>query len=173
MYFRYFSKLTFDQLLYTDTDSVIMYRDFNRADHVMLPTSDLLGDLKDEYEDVLKEHPTWYVDEVIAFGPKMYHLILRDKISGEVVKWNKTMKGISLHGDPSRFSSDKLHLYRNPVIDFCCILQYGNKFKSQTMDEVWHAMYDLKHKQSKVTTNGNQLSTTISVVITLDQHVFK
>ena len=128
MYFRYLSKLTFDQLLYTDTDSVIMYRDFNRADHVMLPTSDLLGDLKDEYKDVLKEHPTWYVDEVIAFGPKMYHLILRDKISGEVVKWNKTMKGISLHGDLSRFSSDKLHLYRNPVIDFCCVLQYGNKF---------------------------------------------
>ena len=136
MYFRYLSKLTFDQLLYTDTDSVIMYRDFNRADHVMLLTSDLLGNLKDEYEDVLKEHPTWYVDEVIAFGPKMYHLILRDKISGEVVKWNKTMKGISLHGDPSRFSSNKLHLYRNPVIDFCCVLQYGNKFKFQTMDVV-------------------------------------
>ena len=71
----------------------------------VLPTSDLLGDLKDEYEDVLKEHPTWYIDEVIAFGPKMYHLILRDKISGEVVKWNKTMKGISLHGDPSRFQA--------------------------------------------------------------------
>ena len=43
------------------------------------------------------------------------------------------------------------------------------------MDEVWHAMYDLKRKQSKVTTNGNnqQPSTTISIVITLDQHVFK
>ena len=138
----------------------------------MLLTSDLLGDLKDEYEDVLKEHPTWYIDEVIAFGPKMYHLILRDKISGEVVKWNKTMKGISLLGDPSRFSSDKLHLHRNPVIDFCCVLQYGNKFKFQTMDQVWHAMYDLKHKRSKVTTNGDQ-STMISIVITLDQQVFK
>ena len=134
--------------------------------------SDLLGDLKDEYEDVLKEHPTWYVDEVIAFGPKMYHLILRDKISGKVVKWNKTMKGISLHGDPSRFSSDKLHLYRNPVIDFCCVLQYGNKFKFQTMDQVWHAMYGLKRKQSKTTTNGDP-STTISVIIILDQQVFK
>ena len=111
MYFRYLSKLTFDQLLYTDMDSVIMYRGVNQADHVMLPTS-----------DVLKEHPMWYVDEMIAFGPKKYHLILRDKISGEVVKWNKTMKGISLHDDPSRFSSDKLHLYRNPVIDFCCVL---------------------------------------------------
>ena len=50
MYFRYLSKLTFDQLLYTNTDSVIMYRDFNRADHVMLLTPDLLGDLKDEYD---------------------------------------------------------------------------------------------------------------------------
>ena len=172
MYFRYLSKLTFDQLLYTDTDSVIMYPGFIRADHVMLPTSDLLGDLKDEYKDVLKEHPTWYVDEVIAFGPKMYHLILRDKISGKVVKWNKTMKGISLRGDPSRFSSDKLHLYRNPVIDFCCVLQYGNKFKFQTMDQVWRAMYDLKRKRSKTTTNGDP-STTISVIITLDQQVFK
>ena len=57
----------------------------------MLPASDLLGDLKDEYEDVLEEHPTWYVAEVKVFGPKMYHLILRDKISGEVVKWNKTI----------------------------------------------------------------------------------
>ena len=81
------------------------------------------------------------------------------------------MKGISLCGDPSRFSSDKLHLYRSPVIDFCCVLQYGNKFKFQTMDQVWHAMYDLKRKRSKVTTNGDP-STMISVVITFDQHVF-
>ena len=172
MHFRYLSKLTFNQLLYTDMDSVIMYWDFNRADHVMLPMSDLLGDLKDEYEDVLKEHPTWYIDEVIAFGPKMYHVILRDKISGEVVKWNKTMKVISLHSDPSRFSSNKLHLYRNPVIDFCCVLKYGNKLKFQTMDEVWCAMYDLKCKQSK-DMNGNQPSSMISIVITLDQHMFK
>ena len=109
---------------------------------------------------------------MIAFGPKMYHLILRDKISGEVVKWNKTMKRIPLRGDPSRFSSDKLHLYRNPIIDFCCVLQYGNKYKFQTMDEIWCTMYDLKCKQSKGI-NGNQPSSTVRVVITLDQHVFK
>ena len=99
---------------------------------------------------------------MIAFGPKMYHLILRDKISGEVVKWNKTMKGISLHGDQSRFSSDKLHLYRNPVIDFCYVLQYGNKFKFQTMDQVWHVMYHLRCKWSKVTMNGDQQPSTTS-----------
>ena len=78
------------------------------------------------------------------------------------------MKGISLHSDLSRFSSDKLHLYRIPVIDFCCVLQYGNKFKFQTMDQVWHAMYELKRKQSKTTMNGDP-STMISAVITLDQ----
>ena len=61
MYFRYLSKLTFDQLLYTDTDSVIMCRDFNRANHVMLPTSDLLGDLKDEYGDVLNKRTPYVV----------------------------------------------------------------------------------------------------------------
>ena len=83
------------------------------------------------------------------------------------------MKGISLCGDPSRFSTDKLHLYRNPIIDFCCVLQYGNKFKFQTMYEVWRTMYNLKRKQSKDTNGGNQPSTTISIVITLDQHVFK
>ena len=41
------------------------------------------------------------------------------------------------------------------------------------MDEVWHALYDLKHKQSKDMKNGNQPSSTISIIITLDQHVFK
>ena len=40
------------------------------------------------------------------------------------------------------------------------------------MDQVWHAMYDLKCKWSKTTTNGDP-STMISVVITLDQQVFK
>ena len=60
----------------TDTDSVLIYQDSRVHDHVVLPTSDLLGDLKDEYEDVLRDNPTWYIDEVIAFGPKMYHLII-------------------------------------------------------------------------------------------------
>ena len=40
------------------------------------------------------------------------------------------------------------------------------------MDQVWRAMYNLKCKQSKTTTNGDP-STMISVVITLDQQVFK
>ena len=67
----------------------------------------------------------WYISELIAFGPKMYLLILHDKLSRKVVKWEKTMKGISLKGNSDMFSNDKIPLYRNPVLDFCCILQYG------------------------------------------------
>ena len=83
-----------------------------------LPTSDLLGDLKDEYGDLLLLNPMCYISELIVFGPKMYQLILCDKNSGEVVKWSKTMKGISLKGNLDIFSNDKIPLYRNPVLEF-------------------------------------------------------
>ena len=52
MYFRYLSMLYPDQLLYTDTDRVIVFFDEDDETHVSLPTSDLLGDLKDEYGDL-------------------------------------------------------------------------------------------------------------------------
>ena len=58
MYFHYLSKLKYNQLLYTDIDSVIVYQDSRVYDHVVLPTSDLLGDLKDEYGDALRGNPT-------------------------------------------------------------------------------------------------------------------
>ena len=54
MYERYLSKLNVDdQLLYTDTDSVIVFHDKSNKAHVTLPTSDLLGELKDKYGNVL------------------------------------------------------------------------------------------------------------------------
>ena len=84
------------QLLYTDTDSVIVYINKSDDNHVELPTSDLLGDLKDEYEDLLPDNPSWYISEMIAYGPKMYQLLFKDTIYGSVVKWVKTMKGISV-----------------------------------------------------------------------------
>ena len=170
MYFRYLSKLKYDQLLYTDTDSVIVYQDSRVYDHVVLPTSDLLGDLKDEYGDVLRDNPTWYIDEVIAFGPKMYHLIIRDKDRGVVVKWDKTMKGISLRGNITKFSTDKLPLYRNPVLEFCCVLQDGSSVRFSNMKEVWDAMHVLKCKRMGVDCRS---SSTISVPITLSQSIFK
>ena len=149
MYFRYLSKLNFDQLLYTDTDSVIIYLDKDNVDHVSLPTSDLLGDLKDEYGDLFCDNPTWYISELMAFSPKMYQIIVKDKCTGEVVKWVKTMKGSSLKGNVTMFTNDKILLYRNPVLDFCCILQYGSKFRYTSMQEIWRAMWHLKNNHER------------------------
>ena len=96
MYLRYLSRLRPEQLLYTDTDSVIVFVDDDDERHVVLPTSDLLGDLKDEYGDLLCDNVTWYLSEIIVFGPKMYQLIFKDINTRKVVKGGKTMKGISL-----------------------------------------------------------------------------
>ena len=65
MYDRYLSKLSEDQLLYTDTDSIVMYRRKGDVNHVELPTSNLLGELKDEHEELLVENPMWYVQEFL------------------------------------------------------------------------------------------------------------
>ena len=96
MYLRYLSRLRPEQLLYTDTDSVIVFVDDDDERHVVLPTSDLLGDLKDEYGDLLRDNATWYLSEMTVFGPKMYQLIFKDINTRKVVKGGKTMKGISL-----------------------------------------------------------------------------
>ena len=96
MYLRYLSRLRPEQLLYTDTDSVIVFVDDDDERHVVLPTSDLLGDLKDQYGDLLCDNATWYLSEIIVFGPKMYQLIFKDINTRKVVKGGKTMKGISL-----------------------------------------------------------------------------
>ena len=124
-------------MLYNDIDSVIIYADKDNDDHMSLPTSDLLGDLKDEYCNLLHANPMWYMSEFIAFGPKMYQIILKDSHTGQVIKWVKTMKGISLRGNVNRFSLDKILLYRNPVLDFCCVLQYGSQWKYESMPEIW------------------------------------
>ena len=36
------------------------------------------------------------------------------------------MKGISLKGDKGALAMSSLHKYRNPVIYYCTVLQYGN-----------------------------------------------
>ena len=135
-------------------------------------TSDLLGDLKDEYGDLLHANPMWYVSEFIAFNAKMYQIILRDSRHGQVVKWVKTMKGISLRGNVNRFSLDKIPLYRNPVLDFCCVLQYGSQWKYESMPEIWQAMSRLKHNRMH-NCDDDAPHSSLSVVITLDQTIFK
>ena len=77
----------------------------------------MLGDLKDEYGDLLSENPSWYINKFIAFGPKMYQLILKDSKTGKIVRWDKTMKGISMKGNSNLFSMKSLPLCRNPVLD--------------------------------------------------------
>ena len=99
MYSCYLSKLQPDQLLYTDTDSVIVYVNKRNSLHFKLPTSNMLGELKDEYADILSENSSWYIHEFMEFGPKMYQLILKDGVNGKVVRWDKTIKGISMKGN--------------------------------------------------------------------------
>ena len=41
----------------------------------------------------------------------MYQLIFKDKCNGRVVKWEKTMKGISLKGNLDMLALSKVHLY--------------------------------------------------------------
>ena len=71
------------------------------------------------------------MSELITFGPKMYQLI---------IKWVKTMKGISLRGNIDMLSNDKIPLYKNPVLDFCCVLQYGSELNYNSMQDIWDAM---------------------------------
>ena len=109
-------------MLYTDTDSVIVHVDKRNPLHVKLPTSNMLSELKDEYADILSENSSWYVHEFMAFGPKMYQLVLKDGANGNVVRWDKTIKAFSMKGNVDLLSIKIIPLYRNPVIDFCPIL---------------------------------------------------
>ena len=65
------------------------------------------------------------------------------------------------------FSTNKIALYRNPVLDFCCIFQYGSKWKYESMPEIWEAMLRLKRDCVR---DGDSRSS-MSVVITLDQTI--
>ena len=49
-----------------------------------------------------------------------------------------------MKGNVGMFSSDKLPMYRNPIIDFCSILQYGSENAFSSIDDVRAKMLDLK-----------------------------
>ena len=172
MYERYLSKLNADdQLLYTNMDSVIVFHDKNNKAHATLRTSDLLGELKDKYGDVLSINPSCYISEFIAFGPKMYQLIFKDRSTGKIVKSLKTMKGISMKSNIGMFSSDKLPMYRNPIIDFCSILQHGSENAFSSINNVRAKILDLKKVRSKEVITIQSGVMTIS--ITFSKNVFK
>ena len=168
MYDKYLSKLHYDQLLYTNTDSVIVYHDKSNEHHVALPKSDFLGDLRNEYGEVLATNPSWYMSEFIAFGPKMYQLLFKDRMTGKVVRCEKMMKGISLKGNVEMFSMDKIPLYWNPIIDFCSILQFGNPSSFLSMLAVREKMLEFKRRQKNCKEHGS-----MTVNILLNQTVFK
>ena len=109
----------------------------------------MLGDLKDEYGEMFANHPNWYIQELMAFGTKMYQLVFSDVNTRKIVRWDKTMKGISVKGNVDWLSMKSLHLYRNPVIDFCCILQYGSKKLYRDLNEVRSMMNVLAHRRKK------------------------
>ena len=87
----------------------------------------MLGDLKDEYREMFADHPNWYIQEFMAFGPKMYQLVLRDVNTRKIVHWDKTMKEISMKGNIDLLSMKSLHLYRSPVIDFVASYSMGRR----------------------------------------------
>ena len=170
MYDRYLSRFCVDELLYMDMDSMVVFHDETNKSHIMLPIADLLGDLKDEYGDLLASNPSWCMGKFIAFGPQMYQLIFKDKVSGRIMKWMKMMKGISMKGNVDMFSGDKLHVYRNPMIDFCSILQYGSSNEFLNMTDIRAKMLELR---CLLDGHGRDLSCEMSVSITFNQNVFK
>ena len=141
--------------------------------HVNLQTSDMLGDLKDEYGDLLSENPSWYINEFIAFGPKMYQLILKDSKTGKIVHWDKTMKGISMKGNSNLFSTKSLPLYRNPILDFCSILQYGSEDLFCTLSDMRSIMIRLANNQKGVVGKRSKSKDHLTICVTFDQSLFK
>ena len=98
----------------------------------------------------------------------MYHLIIGD--DEKVVRWDKTMKGIKLGGNQEgMFSLDKIDLYRNPVLNFCEVLQYGDEKEFTSMAEVRKEMLALDSRKGGGRVNNENLS----VAIVFNQRIFK
>ncbi len=79
-----------EQVLYTDTDSIIYVYDENNKDHKKAITGDYLGELTDELKGK-------YITEFISTGPKSYGYKLSDntstcKIKGFSLNWEASQK---------------------------------------------------------------------------------
>ena len=74
------------------------------------------------------------------------------------------MKGILMKGNRDLFTHQSLSKYRNPVIDYCCILQYGSKHRYRNLNEVHSMMRILEHRRkddNKLPIQQQQLSVSI------------
>ena len=132
----------------------------------------MLGDLKDKYGDLLSENPSWYINKFIAFGPKMYQLILKDSKTGKIICWDKTMKGISMKGNSNLFSMESLPLYRNPVLDFCSILQYDSEDVFCTLSDVRSMMIHLENSRKGVVGKRSKSKDHLSISLRFNQSLF-
>ena len=78
------------------------------------------------------------------------------------------MKGMSLSGNRSMLKLDKISLYRNPVIDYCSILQFSPMHKFNNMGDVREKMFELERKK-----RGRPLAKELSLSIVFDQCTVK
>ena len=98
----------------------------------------------------------------------MYQLIFKDKLTGRVVRWDKTMKGIRLNGNRSMLTTDKIPLYRNPVLDYCSILQFSLPTRFFILESVREKMFEFERRR-----RGEPLAKEMQLSITFNQCIFK
>ena len=90
--------------------------------------------------------------------------------TNEIVHWDKTMKGISMKGNnKDALSTKSLPKYREPIIDYCTILQYGASDRYDNLNDLRSMMHRLAYGRRK---NGRkedsskgQLTILISFII--------
>ena len=89
-----------------------------------------------------------------------------------MVLWDKTMKGISMKGNHDSFSVQNLSKYRNPIMNYCTTLQYGDKDCHDNLIELRSAMRLLTCNRG-----GNDeemmISDEMNISITFNQNIFK
>ena len=105
----------------------------------------------------------------------MYQLILCDVNTKEIVRWDKTMKGISMKGNHDLFTHQSLSKYRDPLINYCCILQYGSMHRYQNLNEVHSMMRVLAHhrKNNGSSSIQQQQQQPMSISIRFNLNIFK
>ena len=83
------------------------------------------------------------------------------------------MKGISMKGNSNLFSTKSLPLYRNPILDFCSILQYGSEDLFCTLSDMRSIMIRLANNQKGVVGKRSKSKDHLTICVTFDQSLFK
>ena len=83
------------------------------------------------------------------------------------------MKGISMKSNVDLLLIKSIPLHRNPVIDFCSILQYASEKSYQELSEICAMMYVLANNRNKRKNKNVRMSKQLNVNISFNQNVFK